>query len=122
MIEGLGLQGIVAPEALPLPKMVRLSQLILNGRLQNTPWRFLDGLRAWSAVLFLFVRAPGRDAPIELSGTTDQAIVELALHLDHLQKLRNPVAHRRTLVAFADIETIRNDVAELFVVLNQLFP
>ncbi|WP_089936257.1 HEAT repeat domain-containing protein [Candidatus Entotheonella palauensis] len=122
VVEGLGLQGIAAPEALPLAKMGRLSQLVLNGRLQKTPWRFLDGLRAWSAVLFLFVRAQGRDAPIELPGTTDQAIVELALHLDHLQKLRNPVAHRRTLVAFADIETIRSDVAELFVVLNRLFP
>ncbi len=127
VVEGLGLRDIVAPEALPLAKMVRLSQLILNGRLQNTPWRFLDGLRAWSAVLLLFVRAQDRHpqppiaAPIELPGTTDEAIVELALHLDYLQKLRNPVAHRRTLVAFADIETIRSDMAELFVVLDQLF-
>lgn len=127
MVEGLSLQGLVVPESLPLAKMVRLSQLILNGRLQNTPWRFLDGLRAWSAILLLFVRAQDRGAgpqvsvPIQLPGTTDQVIVELALHLDHLQKLRNPVAHRRTLVAFADIETIRSEVAELFVVLDQLF-
>jgi hypothetical protein len=127
VIEGLCLQGMVVPEALPLTKMVRLSQLILDGRLQHTPWRFLDGLRAWSAVLLLFVRAQDRDirsqmaAPIELPGTTDQTIVELALHLDHLQHLRNPVAHRRTLVAFADIETIRNDMVELFAVLDRLF-
>jgi hypothetical protein len=107
--------------------MVRLSQLILNGRLQHTPWRFLDGLRAWSAMLLLFVRAQDRGAgsqiaaPIKLLGTTDQAIVALAPHLDHLQDLRNPVAHRRTLVAFADIETIRSDMTALFVVLDQLF-
>jgi hypothetical protein len=128
VVEGLRLQGMVAPEALPLTKMVRLSQLILNGRLPNTPWRFLDGLRAWSVMLLLFVRGRHRGtparvaAPIELPGTTDQAIVELALHLDRLQQLRNPVAHRRTLVAFADIETIRSDMAELFAVLDQLFP
>jgi HEAT repeat protein len=128
VVEGLSLRGMVAPEVLPLAKMVWLSHLILNGRLQSTPWRYLDGLRAWSAMLLLFVRAQDRDAPsqvaapIELPGTTDQAIVELALHLDHLQQLRNPVAHRRTLVAFADIEMIRNDMAELFAVLNQLFP
>ena len=128
VIEGLCLQSMVVPEALPLTKMVRLSQLILNGRLQHTPWRFLDGLRAWSAVLLLFVRAQDRDTqshmavPIELPGTTDQTIVELALHLDHLQNLRNPVAHRRTLVAFADIETIRSDMVALFAVLDQLFP
>lgn len=128
VVEGLGLRGLVTPEALPLAKMVRLSQQILNGRLQQTPWRFLDGLRAWSAVLLLLVRAQGQDPssrvpmPIRLPGTTDQAIIDLALHLDHLQELRNPVAHRRTLVAFADIETIRSDIAELFTVLDQLFP
>jgi hypothetical protein len=127
VVEGLSLQGMVAPKALPLAKMVRLSQLILNGRLQHTPWRFLDGLRAWSAMLLLFVRAQDRGAgsqiaaPIKLLGTTEQAIVALALHLDHLQDLRNPVAHRRTLVAFADIETIRSDMTALFVVLDQLF-
>ena len=128
VVEGLRLQGLVTPEALPLTKMVRLSQLILNGRLSNTPWRFLDGLRAWSVMLLLFVRGRDRDTPaqiatpIELPGTTDQTIVDLALHLDRLQQLRNPVAHRRTLVAFADIETIRSDMAELFAVLDQLFP
>ena len=124
--QGLRLQGLAAPEALPLAKMSRLSELILDGRLQHTPWRFLDGLRAWSAILLLFVRAQPWGAkfaaPIELTGTTDQAIVDLALHLDRLQQLRNPIAHRQTLVAFADIETIRSDMAELFAVLDELFP
>ena len=55
--QGLRLQGLAAPEALPLAKMARLSELILDGRLQRAPWRFLDGLRAWSAMLLLFVRA-----------------------------------------------------------------
>jgi hypothetical protein len=78
-------------------------------------------------MLLLFVRAqnphkPSMAAPIELPDTRDETIVDLALHLDRLQALRNPVDHRRTLVAFADIEAIRNDVAELFVVLDRLFP
>lgn len=128
VIKALGLQGRVTPETLPLSKMIRVAQSVLNGRIQHVQWRILDGLRAWSAVLLLFVRSDTETsthrppAPIQLAGTTNRVIIELALHLDHLQQLRNPVAHRRTLVEFADIETIRNDMAELFAILVRVFP
>ena len=128
VVEALGLRGLARPEALPLSKMTRVSQSILDGRLSQAQWRILDGLRAWSAVLFLFIRsadsldASGLAAPILIPHTSDRDIAELAVRLDRLQDLRNPVAHRRTLVAFADIETIRNDMADLFAVLGQMFP
>jgi hypothetical protein len=59
--------------------------------------------------------------PISLAGASNRAIIDLALHLDRLQTLRNPVAHRRTLVAFADIETIQHDVADMFSLLDRVF-
>ena len=127
VIDALGLQGWVSSEVLPLSKMVRVSQSVLNGRIQQAQWRVLDGLRAWSAVLLLFVRSVDTGAsqalpvPIRIPRGTDEMIVDVALHLNRLQGLRNPVAHRRTLVEFADIETIRNDILELFAQLDALF-
>jgi HEAT repeat protein len=127
VIDELGLQGLVSPEALPITKMVRVAQSVLDGRIQHAQWKILDGLRAWSATLLLFVRSADGGTthnvpiPIRLSRVSNRMIVELALHLDRLQALRNPVAHRRTLVEFADIETIRNDIADIFAILGKVF-
>ena len=127
VIDALGLNGLATAESIPLSKMVRVSQSVLDGRMQQAQWRVLDGLRAWSAALLLFVRAAdgatsqSLPAPIRMPQATDEMIVEVALHLNRLQGLRNPVAHRRTLVEFADIETIRNDILDLFAQLDTLF-
>lgn len=127
VLQGLGLQGLVMPEQLPLSKMVAVAHSILDGRIQQGQWRILDGLRAWSAVLLMFVRsahaatAPMPPLPIHRVGVSNQAIIDMAIRLDDLQTLRNPVAHRRTLVEFADIETIQHDVADMFALLAGVF-
>ena len=100
---------------------------MLKGRIQQAQWRVLDGLRAWSAALLLFVRSADDthhsrvSVPVRLAGVDNVMLVDLALQLDGLQELRNPVAHRRTLVEFADIETIRHDVAGIFDILGKVF-
>jgi HEAT repeat protein len=127
VIEALGLQGLISPAALPMAKMGRVGCSILDGRMLHAQWKIFDGLRAWSAALLLFVRSTRGEgsrrsmAPIRLPNVSDRMLVDLALHLDRLQELRNPVAHRRTLVEFADIETIRNEMDDLFMVLEKIF-
>ena len=65
---------------------------------------------------FLYLNESGNES--ERRQLSDR---ELAVRLDHLQELRNPVAHRRTLVEFADIEKIRSEIAELFAIIEHVF-
>jgi hypothetical protein len=83
-------------------------------------WKILDGLRAWAVALILF----GSDLPpggprgggvrALLPVKADRAeLLRVAVALFEFQELRNPVAHRQTMLDFAAIDRARADAEQL---------
>lgn len=113
--EQLGLKGKILEQAFPLHKMTLVAQGILSGRILNDPFRVLDGLRAWAVILLIFPRL--KRPLLSLKDAKDEQIVGIAKRLMALQEVRNPAAHRQTLLENSMLAQIRKDV---FDVLNQL--
>jgi len=109
VLERLSLEKHFTVQSLPLHKMSMVAQGILNSKIVHEHFKIIDGLRAWAVVLLLF----GRKTPktlINLPQASDEQIVTLAKKLMNLQDLRNPVAHRQTLLDFKTADQVRQEV------------
>lgn len=121
-----GLEQSFTPMSLPLRKLVAVTQGVLSGKiLYAEQWRILDGLRAWASVLLLFgleipaqgtgpTRTEGHGPLLPLKTQDRRSVISVARRLLDLQDLRNPIAHRQTLLDFAAIKDARKNAHELF--------
>ena len=121
VLKNLGLEKYYSPESLPVYKMATLCRSVLNGKIMYEQWKVFDGLRAWAVVLLLFCRAPatdlvtpGKSKPLLiLKNSNEASLVDFAKRLNNLQEVRNPAAHRQTLIDFPAIDAVRQEVFEL---------
>jgi HEAT repeat protein len=119
----LGLNAHFTAQTLPVHKMGQLAQAVLSGRILNDRARAIDGLRAWAIVLLLFARkGAGREKPlIPVKGASDEQLAQLARKLMALQDVRNPAAHRQTMLRFVDIDAIRADAIHVLGTVRKIF-
>lgn len=122
VLKNLGLEKEFSAQSLPVHKMSLVAKGILNTKIINDHFKILDGLRAWSVILLLFSRKTQlQPKPLVPLFTDDSTTIQVAKKLMWLQDLRNPVAHRQTIIDFKALEDIRSEVFKILVLLNQLF-
>lgn len=105
---------------LPASKMTMIARSILNGRILRERTQVIDGLKAWAVLLLMFSgheRLWGR----ELAKKDPLAFPMLAHKLVVLQDLRNPAAHRQTMLALAPLSEIRKEVFQVFALMKKAF-
>lgn len=123
VMRGLSLEQFFTSESFPVHKMSMVSRGILSGKILQDQWRILDGLRAWAVILLLFAREKSwaqwkpQKALLKLNFSSDEKLVDFAIRLMSLQDLRNPAAHRQTLLQFPAIEEVRSESMSLLKVL-----
>jgi hypothetical protein len=127
VLDVLRLRAHYHADALPLSKLSMVARDVMNGRIVSSRGRTLDGLKAWGAFLLLFCRevAPANDsallpAPFPLPAA-DGEIVSFARRLCALQDVRNPVAHRATVLRMNELDFARREAEDLFERLAALF-
>lgn len=121
LITLLQLEKHFSPQSLPVHKMRLVAQGILNGKIINEHFKILDGLRAWAVMLLLFARKNKvMNQPLIIAIDDEQHCISLAKKLMWLQDIRNPIAHRQTVLQHKDIEAIRNEVFTMLKTMNYL--
>lgn len=105
----------------PVHKMSLIAKGILSSKIINEHFKILDGLRAWAVILLLFARANSVvTKPLIAVADDDALCVSLAKKLIWLQDIRNPIAHRQTVVEFKDLESVRAEVFEILKLINKV--
>lgn len=104
----------------PATKMSMVARSILNGRILRERTQIIDGLKAWAVLLLMF---SGHE---RLWGATvakkDPLLFPTLAHkLVVLQDLRNPAAHRQTMMALAPLSEIRKEVFNVFALIKKAF-
>ena len=115
-------------ESFPLHKMSLISQGILSGRILNEHFKIIDGLRAWAILFLLFCRPftpKGGSKEVKpllpLKSISGSEIVGLSKRLLALQEIRNPAAHRQTLLKFLALDEVRREVFQLLNRFGEIF-
>ncbi|MEK7691611.1 MAG: hypothetical protein AAB425_11390, partial [Bdellovibrionota bacterium] len=125
LMQSLGLDGLMPQQAFPAHKMGQIAYGVLTGRIAQERFRLLDGLRAWAGSLLLFsIRPKGPQFAertlVPLPGASPVRIIELARRLMALQDLRNPAAHRQTMLKFLDIQAVRREVIAVVNLISEI--
>ena len=108
-------------QSLPVHKMGLVAQGIMNSKIINEHFKILDGLRAWSVMLLVFARKSSALTKPLLSVIDDEpSVVLLAKKLMWLQDVRNPIAHRQTVVEHKDVEQIREEVFQILKLMHKI--
>lgn len=108
-------------QSLPVHKMTLLAQGIMNSKIIHEHFKILDGLRAWAVVLLIFARSSTVLVKPLISVIDDeQNCILLAKKLMWLQDVRNPIAHRQTVVQHKDLEQIRDEVFQILKLMDKL--
>lgn len=108
-------------QSLPVHKMGLVAQGIMNSKIINEHFKILDGLRAWSVMLLVFARkSSALTKPLISVVEDEQSCILLAKKLMWLQDVRNPIAHRQTVVDHKDVEQIREEVFQILKLMNKL--
>ncbi|MEN9529060.1 MAG: hypothetical protein RI932_933 [Pseudomonadota bacterium] len=120
VIRHFGAEHVFDLQSFPSSKMMMISRSILSGRILRERTQVIDGLKAWAVILMIF---SGRE---RLWGTTQIKKDPLLYHqLAHklvlLQDLRNPAAHRQTMLALAPLSEIRKEVFNVFAQMKKAF-
>jgi hypothetical protein len=106
----------------PLHKIQLLALSIRTGRIVNEQFKVLDGLRAWAIVLLVFARrTAATPRPLVTTSLADDAVVALAKRLISLQEIRNPAAHRATVVQFKTVDELRREVFQVIQIISRAF-
>lgn len=120
VLKNLQLESSFTAQSYPLHKTSLISQAILNGKILSEHFKVLDGLRAWAIILLLFARKhQGASKPLLAVSEDQQLCVQVAKKLIWLQDVRNPIAHRHTLLEFKDLHQVRSEVLLLLKLLTQ---
>ncbi len=108
-------------QSLPLHKMGLVCKGFMNGKIVNEHFKILDGLRAWAVVLLLFgLKNKLANKSLILSEATESDVIELAKKLIWLQDIRNPIAHRQTLVDFKSIEQVKAETIKTLLLMSKV--
>lgn len=122
VLKNLGLEKDFSAQSLPVHKMGLVCHGILNTKIINEHFKILDGLRAWGVTLLLFSRkSPAAPKPLLPVFNDEKTAVLVAKKLMWLQDLRNPIAHRQTVIDFKSLEETRAEVFQILTLLNSLF-
>ena len=105
---------------LPLSKMQMVARSILNGRILRERTQVIDGLKAWAVLLVMFSGHERLWGAQLIKGDPD-LFHTLAHKLVLLQDLRNPAAHRQTMLALAPLSEIRKEVFQTFALIKKAF-
>ncbi len=116
----LGIEHLFEPQTFPALKMKMVARSILTGKILRERTQVIDGLKAWAVLLLLFA---GHDFlwGKPLSPEARLKFQTLAQKLVDLQDLRNPAAHRQTILTLAPLSEIRKDVFAVFAAIQSLF-
>lgn len=115
------LQKYFNQQSLPLHKMGLVCKGFMNGKIVNEHFKILDGLRAWAVVLLLFgVKNKLVHKPLILSESSESDVIELAKKLIWLQDIRNPIAHRQTLMDFKSIEQVKTETIKTLQLISKI--
>ena len=115
-----------SPDEFPAYKMTVLAQAIASGKIVHDPYRYVDGVRAWSLVLLLY----GREfwfhrvliRPIlNVRHADNETICEVVLRMNALQEWRNMAAHRGTMLESAELSRLRQRCIDIINVLGLVF-
>lgn len=104
----------------PASKMTMIARSIINGKILRERTQTIDGLKAW-AVLILLFSGHERLWGAALAKKDPLAFPMLAHKLVNLQDLRNPAAHRQTMLALAPLSEIRKEVFQVFSLIKKAF-
>jgi hypothetical protein len=104
----------------PASKMTMIARSIINGKILRERTQTIDGLKAW-AVLILLFSGHERLWGAALAKKDPLAFPMLAHKLVVLQDLRNPAAHRQTMLALAPLSEIRKEVFQVFSLIKKAF-
>ena len=122
ILKNLNLHKDFSAQSLPVHKMTLVASGILNTKIINDHFKILDGLRAWSVILLLFGRKSSALPKVLVPFLNDDiTTVAVAKKLMWLQDIRNPLAHRQTIIDFKSLEDIRTEVFQILLHLNPLF-
>jgi hypothetical protein len=117
VLNALQLTHEFASDHFPLQKMTSISKSILTSRIFHENAKVFDGLRSWAAAILMFSlpNVQGQNQPllVSLPKASRQDLVSFAKRLMGVQDVRNPIAHRQTLVDFVTLDWVRNEVFDL---------
>ena len=104
----------------PASKMMMISRSILSGRILRERTQVIDGLKAWAVLLLIFSGHERLWGAIQMK--KDPLLYQTLAHkLVALQDLRNPAAHRQTMLALAPLSEIRKEVFNVFASMKKAF-
>ena len=120
VIKYLNADYLFSPHTFPASKMMMISKSILSGRILRERAQVIDGLKAWAVFLLLF---SGRDRLWGAEQLKKDPLIfqSMAQKLAALQDLRNPAAHRQTMLALAPLSEIRKEVFNVFNSMKKAF-
>lgn len=117
----LQLEKHFSSQSLPVHKMSLVAQGIMNSKIINEHFKILDGLRAWAVMLLIFARpSQALNKPLISVIDDESSCVLLAKKLMWLQDVRNPIAHRQTVVDHKDVAHIRDEVFHILKLMHKL--
>jgi len=106
---------------LPVHKMSLIAKGFMTNKIMNDQFKILDGLRAWAVILLIFARKNMVMLKPLITVVDDEtSCILLAKKLMWLQDVRNPIAHRQTVVDFKEIENIRLEVLQILKLMNRI--
>lgn len=113
-------EHVFTPHTFPMTKTLMIARSILSGRILRERTQLIDGLKAWAVFLLLF---SGKDRLWGAEQLKKDPLVyqHLAQKLATLQDLRNPAAHRQTMLALAPLSEIRKEVFNVFASMKKAF-
>ncbi len=122
VLNQLSLDKYFSAQSLPVHKMSLIAKSILNTKIMNDHFKILDGLRSWAVIFLMFCRkTTSVPKPAVSLNIEESQLIQIAKKLMWLQDVRNPVAHRQTIVDFAMIEQARKESLAILKSLNFLF-
>ena len=116
----LGLEKAFTPQSIPLHKMTLIAKGLLSTKIVHESFKVIDGLRAWSIILLIFARkTTAIPKPLIQLNLDETQMIWLAKKLMWLQDLRNPVAHRQTLIHMGDLTETRKEIYKILALLEK---
>lgn len=120
VLKVLSLEKAFTPQSLPLHKMTLIAKGLLSSKIVHESFKVIDGLRAWSIVLLIYARkTPSIPKPLIQLNLDEAQIIWLSKKLMWLQDLRNPVAHRQTVVHMGELTETRKEIYKILALLEK---
>lgn len=104
----------------PASKMMMVARSVLSGRILRERTQVIDGLKAWAVLILLFSGHERLWGSAQIK-SDPLLYTKLAHKLVALQDLRNPAAHRQTMLALAPLSEIRKEVFHVFSLMKKAF-